>query len=168
MHSVIPGDSVPLTRPCNGWMRLSSGLTIQYDFATSINYSCYWLKSDNRRTLQSQAHAALHHPSFIRSYTRVVAGILVYSAVNGQGAIAKLPDSVVNFNIHPLSAPLDGWGRIPFHLTVQNCISAKRFNPVRRVITFEDWRFFHINKSNCLHKTDAVLCSAHVSTRILF
>lgn len=27
---------------------------------------------------------------------------------------------------------------------------------------------FHINKSNCLHNTHAVLCGAHVSTRILF
>lgn len=27
---------------------------------------------------------------------------------------------------------------------------------------------FHINKSNCLHKTNAVLCSAHISTRIFF
>lgn len=65
-----------------------------------------------------------------------------YGAINGQGAIAKLVDSVVNFNIHPLSAPLDGWGRIAFDLTVQNCISAKWFNPIRRVITFEDWRFW--------------------------
>lgn len=27
---------------------------------------------------------------------------------------------------------------------------------------------FHINKPNCLHKADAVLCGAHVSTWILF
>lgn len=65
-----------------------------------------------------------------------------YSAINGQGAIAKLADSVVTFNIHPLSAPLDGWGRIASDLTVQNCISTKWFNPISRVITFEDWRFW--------------------------
>lgn len=164
MNSVIPGDRVSLTGPRDGWMRLSSCLTIQYDFATSINNSFYWFKSDNRRTLQSQAHATLHHSSFIGSYTCIVTGIFIHSAINGQGAIAKLTDSVVNFNVHSLSAPLDGWGRISFHLTIQNCITTKWFNPVRRVITFKDWRFFHINKSNCLHETNAVLCAAHVST----
>lgn len=159
---------MPLTGPRNGWMRLSSCLTIQYDFAASINNSFYRLKSDNGRTLQSQAHAALHHPGFVGSHTRIVTRIFIYSAINGQGAVAKLTDSVVNFDVQPLSAPLDGWGRVSLYLAVQNCITTEGFNPVSRVITFEDWRFFHINKSNCLHKTNAVLCGAHVSARILF
>lgn len=149
-------------------MRLSSCLAIQCDLATNISNSFYWLKSDNRRTLQSQTHAALHHPSFIGSYTCIVTGIFIDGAINGQGAVAKLPDSVANLNIHTSSAPLDGWGGITFYLAIQDCITTKRFNPVGRVITFEDWRFFHINKSNCLHKTNSVLCCAHVSTRILF
>lgn len=155
---------MPLTGPCNGWLRLSSCLTIQYDFATSINNSFHWLKSDNRRTLQSQTHTALHHPSFIGSYTCIVTGIFINSAIDGQGTIAQFPDSVANFNIHSLSIPLDGWGGVSFHLTIQDCIPTKWFNPVRRIITFEDWRFFHINKPNCLHKANAVLCGAHVST----
>lgn len=154
---------MPLTGPCNGWTRLSSCLTIQDDFAASINNSFYWFKSDNRRTLQSQTHAAFHHPSFVGSYTCIITSIFIYSAINGQGAIAKLPDSVANFNIDPPSAPLDGWGGISFHLTIQDRITTKWFNPVRRVITFEDWRFFHINKSDCLHKTNAVFGSAHIS-----
>jgi len=76
--------------------------------------------------------------------------VTYYSAINGQGAIAKLPDSVANFNIDPPSAPLDGWGGISFHLTIQDCITTKWFNPVRRVITFEDWRFWEITKDECI------------------
>lgn len=158
---------MPLTGPRNGWVRLPSCLTIQDDFTTNINNSFYWFKSDSRRTLQSQTHAPLHNPSFIGSDTCIVTSIFIYSAINGQGAIAKLLDSMANFNIHPLSAPLDGWGRVSFHLTIQDCVTSKWFNPVRRVITFEDWRFFHMNESNCLHKTNTVLCSAHIGTRIL-
>ena len=76
--------------------------------------------------------------------------VTYHSAINGQGAIAKLPDSVANFNISPPSAPLDGWGGISFHLTIQDCITTKWFNPVRRVITFEDWRFWKITKDECI------------------
>ena len=50
----------------------------------------------------------------------------------------------------PPSAPLDGWGGISFHLTIQDCITTKWFNPVRRVITFEDWRFWKITKDECI------------------
>lgn len=69
-----------------------------------------------------------------------------YSAINGQGAVAKLTDSVVNFDVQPLSAPLDGWGRVSLHVAVQNCITTEGFNPVSRVITFEDWRFWQTIK----------------------
>lgn len=74
--------------------------------------------------------------------------VTYYSAINGQGAIEKLTDSVGNFNIHPLSAPMDGWGRVSFHFTIQDCITTKWLNPVRRVITFEDWRFWEITTDN--------------------
>lgn len=80
-----------------------------------------------------------------------------YSAINGQGAIAKLLDSMANFNIHPLSAPLDGWGRVSFHLTIQDCVTSKWFNPVRRVITFEDWRFWGITKDKCKAKETPIV-----------
>lgn len=117
-NSVIPGDGVPLAGPCDGWLRFTGCLTVQYDSATGIHNSFQGFKSDNGRTLQSQAHAALHHPGLVGSHTRVVASIFIHSAIDGQGAITQLLDPVVSFYVGPLSAPLDGWGRVSSHLAV--------------------------------------------------
>jgi hypothetical protein len=41
-----------------------------------------------------------------------------HSAVDGQGTITQLSDPVANLYVSPLAAPLDGWGRVSFYLTV--------------------------------------------------
>lgn len=41
-----------------------------------------------------------------------------HGAIDGQGAVTQLLDPVVSFYVGPLSAPLDGWGRVSSHLAV--------------------------------------------------
>lgn len=130
LNPVVPGDGLPLPGPRDGWRRLSSCQTIQYDFGTGVDDRVHWLEGNNGSTLQSQAHAALHHPSGVGGHTRVVPGVFIHSAVDGQGAVAQLPDSVATFNVHTLSAPLDGWHRVSSHLTVQDCVTSEWLNPV--------------------------------------
>lgn len=64
------------------------------------------------------------------------------SAVDGQGAVAQLLDPVVGLKLHALPVPLDGWGRVSSHLTIQDSITSKWLDPIRRVLTFEDGRFW--------------------------
>jgi hypothetical protein len=54
---------------------------------------------------------------------------------------------MADLNIYPPSAPVDSWSRFSFHLTIQDCITTEWFNPVRRVITFEDGRFWKTEQS---------------------
>lgn len=167
-NPAVPGNSLPLPGPCDSRTGLSGCLAVQCDFVTGINDSFNRLKSDNRSTLQSQAHAALRHASVIRGHTRIVTGIFLDSAVDGQGAVAQLPDPVVGFKLHALPVPLDGWGRVSSHLTIQDSITSKWLDPIRRVLTFEDGRFLHVNKPDGLHKAHAVLGRARVSPRVRF
>lgn len=78
INSVVPGDRVPLTGPRNGWMRLSSCLTVQYDFAASINNSFYWLKSDNGRTYGKKHSVVLSFRGVISTFLSILFGNVIW------------------------------------------------------------------------------------------
>lgn len=63
-----------------------------------------------------------------------------HCAVDGEGAVVQLTDSVADLDVYSIFAPLDGWQGVSSNLTVQDCIPAQGFNAVGVKVPIDDRR----------------------------
>lgn len=65
---------------------------------------------------------------------------IYHCAVNGQGAVEHLTDSITDLNVYSVFAPLDGWRWISSYLTVQDGITAQRLDSIGVKVPIDDRR----------------------------
>lgn len=65
-----------------------------------------------------------------------------HCAIDCQRAVVQLTDAVADLDVDSTFAPLDRGQRVSPYLTVQDGITAQRFDPIGVMVPVDDWRLW--------------------------